>query len=106
MPKTREAYYSELTRNLSFKEVLGVINKRQRAVFNMIDLYGPIYTEAIAVHLNVYPNYISPRIQELRWLGLIELDHIGKSSTSNKPVCFYRKKQAVPVQITFEFKKQ
>lgn len=71
--KTRTGYHSELIRELAFEKALNNLSERQSAVFNMIKEFGPITTEKIALLMNVYPDYITGRIIELRdELQLIE----------------------------------
>jgi DeoR/GlpR family transcriptional regulator of sugar metabolism len=81
--KTRPGYRSELIRELAFEETLNNLSERQTAVFNMIKEFGPITTEQIALLMNVYPNYITGRIKELRDdLQLIEYAGFALSEKS------------------------
>jgi predicted transcriptional regulator len=93
--KTREGYNSELLRNKSFGEILSNLTDRQSAVYNLILEFGPISTEDVAKILDVYPNYITGRVKELRDLGVVEFDaeHEGKSEKSNKKVSLWKVKK-------------
>lgn len=108
--EVREGYYSELARNRSYKEIMDVLNDRQRAVYEVILKDGPIYSEAIAERLGIYPHQVSPRVQELRWMKLVEFDSMAISTTYKKEVCRWRAKHApmfyaMQEQINFGGKK-
>lgn len=101
--KTRPGYYSEQIRNSAYADVLENLTNRQAAVYQMILEFGPISTEDIAKLMDVYPNYITGRIKELRdELQLIELAGNTISEKSNKHASLWRVKKWDP-QLAFKF---
>lgn len=88
--KIREGYYSEQIRNSAFSEIYSKLNEKQKNVFEIIFHNQPIYSEKIANLLGVYPHEISPRVLELRKLGIVEFAKEGKSDISNKKVSLWK----------------
>ncbi len=86
--KTREGYHSEQIRNESF--ALVNLGQKQKEVLDIISKWQPISIELIAEHLNVFPHTISPRVLELRELGIVEFGGEGYSKTSNRKVSLWR----------------
>ncbi len=86
--KVREGYYSEQIRNKSFAFVN--LNQRQKEVFEIIAKWQPISNESIADHLNVFPHQITPRVYELRELGMVEFAGEGQSRISNRKISLWR----------------
>ncbi len=86
----REGFYSEEIRNRSFEEILDHLGKIQKQVYDVIELLEPCSNEEIAKHLNKYPNCITPRVKELRELGLVEFCQKGKSKTTKKKVSLWK----------------
>ena len=70
--QTREGYYSERNRDESYVNILDKLGSRQKAVYDIIKDNEPISNEAIAEILDIYPHQVSPRVLELRDLGLVE----------------------------------
>ncbi|MHC1736868.1 MAG: hypothetical protein AB9882_02520 [Ignavibacteriaceae bacterium] len=70
--QTREGYYSERNRDESYVNILDKLGSRQKAVYDIIKDNEPISNEAIAEILDIYPHQVSPRVLELRELGLVE----------------------------------
>lgn len=68
--KVREGYYSEQIRNRAFAFVN--LSARQEEVIKVIEKYQPITSERIAMHLNRPLHTITPRVLELRQLGVVE----------------------------------
>lgn len=90
--KVREGYYPEYVRNKAFTEILPHLSERQQRVYDIIHRSGPCSTEAIAEILGVYPHTITPRVKELRELGLIELAGYSMSPRSRRTVCLWKVK--------------
>lgn len=87
--KIREGYDSEQVRNQALYSILDDLNNRQRAVFNIIKEWQPVSAENIAQHLNAYPHTITPRILELREMGLIRFAKEGYSERSKRKVSLW-----------------
>ena len=92
--KERSGYRSESIRNLAFEEILKNLTQRQAAVYQMIVEFAPISTEEIAKLMDVYPNYITGRIKELRD-DLQIIEHAGDtiSEKSHKHASLWRPKK-------------
>lgn len=86
----RRGYFSEMVRNKSFEEIQNDLGKLQKAVYDVITEHEPIYTELIAEKLNKYPHTVTPRVLELRELGLIEFAGTSKSHTTKKTVSLWK----------------
>ncbi len=86
--ETREGYYSEQIRNEAF--ALVNLTSRQKEVYEVIRKWQPIDNERIAEHLGVYPHQVTPRVGELRELGLVEFCGEGKSQLSGRKVSLWR----------------
>ena len=86
--KVREGYYSEQIRNAAFAMV--DLTARQKEVLEIIRKWQPISNERIAEHLGVYPHFVTPRVGELRELGLVEFCGVSKSATSGRKVSLWR----------------
>jgi len=86
----REGYLSERLRNIAYAEQLDKLGNMQRKVYDIIKRYGPCSTEFIAITLNVYPHQITPRVKELREMGLVYFYDIGESPTSGKAVSLWK----------------
>ncbi len=90
--KVREGYYSEQVRNKAFEEIQPHLSARQFSVCKIIHQYGPISTEQIASMLRVYPHTLTPRVKELRELGLVEFAGTSISDVSGRTVSLWRTK--------------
>lgn len=88
--KVRRGYFSEMVRNKSYEEILNDLGKLQKQVYDVIIENEPIYTELIAEKLNKFPHTVTPRVLELRELGLIEFAGTAKSHTTNKTVSLWK----------------
>jgi len=88
--REREGYNSEQIRNDAFKLLLEKLNERQLEVYNIIVKYQPIHNERIAEHLNIYPHQVTPRVLELREMGIVEFAGEGTSQKSNRKVSLWR----------------
>jgi len=86
--RAREGYSSEQIRNEAFAFV--DLNKQQRRVLEVIRKWQPISNERIAQHLNVYPHQVTPRVLELRQLGIVEFCGEDVSQNSNRKVSLWR----------------
>ena len=86
--KVREGYYSEQIRNEAF--ALVDLNKSQQAVYDIIALYGPTSNESIAKILNCFPHTVTPRVLELREMGVVEFCGESVSPTSQRKVSLWR----------------
>lgn len=98
--KVREGYYSEQIRNEAL--LATDLGKRQKEVLHIIELFGPISSERIALHLNVYPHQITPRVLELRELGFVEFAGEEISMRSHKKASLWRVKEDGK-QMNFDF---
>lgn len=104
--KVREGYYSEKIRNESWDYVLNYLSEMQRKVFEAIKKIEPCSNEQIAQHLGVYPHTITPRVLELRQLGLVEFAKEGYCQRSKRKVSLwkiYKEKPKPPEQFNIEF---
>lgn len=88
--KVREGYYSEKNRNEAYVGLLDSLSKMQMQVYNIIKDYGPVSNEEIAKILKLYPNNITPRVYELRKLGLVEYSGESKAVSSNRSVSLWK----------------
>jgi aspartate/glutamate racemase len=88
--KAREGYFSEKIRDIAYIEQLDKLGNMQRKVYDVIKKYQPCSTEFIAITLNVYPHQITPRVKELREMGLVYFYDIGQSPTSGKAVSLWK----------------
>lgn len=96
--KVREGYYSEQIRNEAF--LTTDLGKRQKEVLNIIELFGPISNERIALHLNVYPHQITPRVLELREMNYVEFAGEEISQRTHKKVSLWNiKKQDSQMEL-------
>jgi len=86
----RRGYYSETVRNKSFEEIQNDLGKLQKTVYDVIKNNEPIYTELIAEKLHKFPHTVTPRVLELRELGLIEFAGTSKSHTTKKTVSLWK----------------
>lgn len=90
--KIREGYIPEQVKIKNLGLILDELGRRQREVLEAIKRLQPCTNEDIAAELGRYPHTITPRVLELRQLGLVELAYEGKSS-SGRPVCYWKIKQ-------------
>jgi len=88
MIKLREGYRPEQIRNEAFAYV--DLSKRQEEVYQIIRKWQPISNERIAQHLGVYPHQVTPRVLELRQLGIVEYCGEEVSQTSKKKASLWR----------------
>jgi Mn-dependent DtxR family transcriptional regulator len=100
--RKREGYYPEKIRDLAYLDQLEKLNKSQRRVYNIIKEYGPCSTEFIAITLNCYPHQITPRVYELREMGLVYFYDVGISPTSGKAVSLWKAKK-ISEQLRLDF---
>lgn len=84
----REGYYPEQIRNEAFAYV--DLNKQQKRVLKVIAEWQPISNDRIAAHLGCYPHQITPRVLELRELGLVEYCGEAESTISKRKVSLWR----------------
>lgn len=97
--KVREGYYSEQVRNRSFEEIQDDLNDLQQQVYKIVKEHEPIYTEKIAELLHKFPHTVTPRVLELRKLGLVEFAGTGKSSTSGVKVSLWKVTKPGEIQL-------
>lgn len=88
--KTREGYHSEQIRNDALSSILDDLNERQRQVYNIIRKWQPISNERIAQHLNCHPHQVTPRVFELREMGIVEFAGESHSEISSRKVSLWR----------------
>ena len=88
--KVREGYYSEQIRNQAFNSILDNLSNRQLQVYQVVEKWQPISNEMIAKHLHIKDHQVTPRVLELRQLGLLEFAGESISSTSQKKVSLWR----------------
>ena len=88
--KVREGYYSEQVRNEALQSVLDNLGERQKAVYDVIAKWQPISNERIAEHLGVYPHLVTPRVLELREMGIVERAGESISQTSNRKITLWK----------------
>ena len=101
--RTRPGYDSEQIRNLAYADILENLTNRQAAVYQMIIEFGPISTEKIAELMDVYPNFITGRIKELRDdLQLIEIAGVTITEKGNSKAALYKAKKW-NAQMAFKF---
>lgn len=85
--KVREGYHSEQIRNEAFNYVdLGI---RQAQVLDVIRRWQPISSERIAGHLHLQLHQVTPRVLELRELGLVVFCGEGVSQKSGRKVSLW-----------------
>jgi transcription initiation factor IIE alpha subunit len=84
----RDAYNSEQLRNTAFSLV--DLTNKQKQVYDIIKKWQPISNERIAIHLGVYPHVVTPRVLELRDLGVVEFYGEDISQTSKRKVSLWR----------------
>jgi len=87
--REREGYKPEQVRNKALFSVLDDLSRRQAEVYSIIEKFQPISNESIAKHLNVYPHQVTPRVLELRELGIVEWAGEGKT-LDNRPFSFWK----------------
>lgn len=66
------------------------IGKRQSAVLSFLLNHGPLSNKDLANKMLLPINTITPRVKELRDLGLVELDHIQLDNHTNRPEQVWR----------------
>ncbi len=88
--KVREGYNSEQIRNKSLESILDDLGDRQRDVYNIISKWQPISNERIAEHLGVFPHQVTPRVYELREMGIVEFAGESVSTISKRKVSLWR----------------
>lgn len=88
MSKVRAGYYSEQIRNEAFAYV--ELGKMQTKVFEVIKEHQPISNDRIALHLKIYPHQVTPRVLELREMGLVEFYGESFSAISKRKVSLWR----------------
>lgn len=88
MSRVREGYRSEQIRNEAFAYV--DLGKMQGKVLEAIRELQPISNDGIASHLGIYPHQVTPRVLELRELGLVEFCGEGFSGISKRKVSLWR----------------
>ena len=59
-------------------------------VYNIIVKWQPISNERIAEHLGIYPHQVTPRVYELREMGLVEFAGESISELSKRKVSLWR----------------
>lgn len=84
----REGYKSEQLSKEAFKLV--DLNKQQQRVLDIIEKWQPISNERIALHLNVFPHHVTPRVLELRQMGVVEHCGTEKSDRTGRTVSLWR----------------
>lgn len=100
--KYREGINSEFARDKSLKEILENLNKRQLEVYNAFIENGAMYAEQVAGILDVFPHQVTPRILELREMGLLKFSRYGKSATSGKTVSMWEiNKEATQIKLQY-----
>lgn len=96
--KYRPGYLSEITRNLSFEEIIEKLPEKRKAVYQTIKNYKyPISNERISDILNVPLHYVTPRTGELRDMELIEVTGYGISSTGKKVALWVIKEKQLEI---------
>jgi transcription initiation factor IIE alpha subunit len=101
--KYREGINSELARDESMKEILEKLSERQREVFFALKDGGEMCNEQIAETLHIYPHQVTPRVLELREMGLVKFSRYGKSETSGKKVSVWAiNKVAIQIQLIYK----
>jgi Mn-dependent DtxR family transcriptional regulator len=99
--KEREGWKAEQIRNEAY--AYSKINQNQKIVLSIIREYEPITNEEIAIKLGWYPNRVTPRVKELRELGIVE--YCGYTTTkSGRKACLWRIKSASMQKINFKVK--
>ena len=88
--KTREGYYSEHVRDEALQSILDDLNQRQKSVYHIIEKWQPVSNERIAEHLNLYPHQVTPRVLELREMGVVEFAGEGISNKSSRKVSLWK----------------
>jgi predicted ArsR family transcriptional regulator len=86
--RVREGYYSEQIRNEAFAYVN--LNKQQERVLEIIKKWQPISNDRIAAHLGCFVHQVTPRVLELRNLGLVEYCGEAESTISKRKVSLWR----------------
>ena len=86
--KVREGYYSEQIRNEAFAHV--DLGKMQQKVLEVIINWQPISNDRIAAHLGIYPHHVTPRVLELREMGIVEFCGEELSTISKRKVSLWR----------------
>ena len=84
----REGYKSEQLRNEAFAYV--DLSKRQSQVYDIIEKWQPISNERIAEHLHVPQHHVTPRVLELRQLGIVEYCGEEVSKYSQRRISLWR----------------
>jgi Mn-dependent DtxR family transcriptional regulator len=102
MAKVRHGYYSEKVKKFSYFQTLRNLNKSQKEVFEIIEKFGPISTEEIALRLRKYPHSITPRVYELREMGLVEFYDVGVSETTGRAVSLWKAIIKDQLELPFE----
>lgn len=88
--REREGYKPEQVRNAALQSVLDELNERQRAVYKVIIKWQPISNEKIAEHLHLKDHQVTPRVLELREMGVVEWAGRGISQTSGRTVSLWK----------------
>ncbi|MCC7158857.1 MAG: hypothetical protein IT281_04905 [Ignavibacteria bacterium] len=84
----REGYRSEQIRNEAFAHV--DLNKMQQKVLDAIDELQPVSNDRIASHLGIFPHQVTPRVLELRQMGIVEFCGETFSGISGRKVSLWR----------------
>lgn len=88
MSKAREGYHSEQIRNEAFAYV--DLGKMQQKVLECIKEHQPISNDRIAFHLGIFPHQVTPRVLELREMGIVEFCGEAFSAISKRKVSLWR----------------
>lgn len=62
----------QTTSRIAFREVKAQLGDRQKRVYDELKVNGPMTNSEIAVALKSWVNTITPRISELRKMGLVD----------------------------------
>lgn len=76
---------------MAYVEALERINQNQFLVLKAIDYLGVCNNLQISQYLNFPINSVTPRVQELRKMKLVTLDHLGLCPITQRKTMFWRR---------------
>ena len=72
----------------AYDKIVNDLGKRQYEVFNQLKLIEPACNKAIAIAMDIPINEITPRINELRYKGVVE--QAFKADYNGRKVIFWK----------------
>jgi len=70
----------------AYDKIVGTLGQRQYQVFNALKTIEPACNRVIALHLDLPINEVTPRINELRYKGVVEQAYKANDITGRKVI--------------------